>query len=53
MDAVDKLFTPGIAIAEVAPGNGVTFYSRNGDVFVFLCAFLVFAGIARRLFRPG
>lgn len=53
MDAVDGLFTPGIAIAEVAPGDGVTFYSRNGDVFVFLCALLVFAAIARRLFRPG
>jgi len=52
LSAVDKLFAPGIAIADVVPGDGVTFYSRNGDVFVFLCALLVFAAISRRLFRP-
>ena len=53
LDAVDDLFAPGIAIAEVAPGDGATLYSRNGDVFVFLCALLVFAVIARRLFRSA
>lgn len=40
-----KLFSQGVAMANVGLGNGMTLYTRHGDLFAWACGLILFAGI--------
>jgi apolipoprotein N-acyltransferase len=41
LSEVPHLFSEGVATAEVTLGYGKAFYTRNGDVFAFMCMALI------------
>jgi len=51
LTAVEGLFTPGIAIADIAASTSSTFYSRHGEVFIFINALVIFLTLAWQLVR--
>ena len=54
---VPELFTTGVAMADIVPGIRSTFYTRNGDVSVFIVALIFIGGfgpmLMGRSFKPG